>query len=109
MDWMQRPRHYGTPPKIRLLGPRPMMSKKSRYLTGLVKHRKFSGRRSGHFEPPAAGGDLISEQAQEAIMSHWHDTMVDRPETDGTVYVTGWTISGLAVLVAIVAVWVLGI
>jgi hypothetical protein len=31
-------------------------------------------------------------------MSHWHDTMVDRPETDGAVYVTGWTISGLAVL-----------
>jgi len=27
-------------------------------------------------------------------MSHWHDTMVDRPETDGAVYVTGWTISG---------------
>jgi hypothetical protein len=24
-------------------------------------------------------------------MSHWHDTMVDRPETDGAVYVTGWT------------------
>ena len=31
-------------------------------------------------------------------MTHWHDTMVDRPETDGTVYATGWTISGLAVL-----------
>ena len=31
-------------------------------------------------------------------MTHWHDTMVDRPETDGAVYVTGWTISGLAVL-----------
>jgi hypothetical protein len=40
-------------------------------------------------------------------MSHWHDTMVDRPETDGAVYVTGWTISGLAVLGAIVAVWIL--
>jgi hypothetical protein len=42
-------------------------------------------------------------------MAHWHDTMVDRPETDGAVYVTGWTISGLAVLGAIVAVWLLGI
>jgi hypothetical protein len=42
-------------------------------------------------------------------MSHWRDTMVDRPETDGAVYVTGWTISGLAVLGAIVAVWILGI
>jgi len=27
-------------------------------------------------------------------MTHWQDTMVDRPETDGAVYVTGWTISG---------------
>jgi hypothetical protein len=32
-----------------------------------------------------------------------------RPETDGAVYVTGWTISGLAVIGAIVAVWLLGI
>lgn len=43
-------------------------------------------------------------------MNHqWHDTMVDRPESDGTVYVTGWTISGLAVIATIIAVWVLGI
>lgn len=42
-------------------------------------------------------------------MTNWHDTMVDRPETDSAVYATGWTISGLAVLGAIVAVWVLGI
>ena len=42
-------------------------------------------------------------------MAHWHDTMVDRPETDGAVYVTGWTISGLAVLGAVVVVWLLGI
>jgi len=42
-------------------------------------------------------------------MSHWYDTMVDRPEADGAVYATGWTISGLVVLGAIVAVWVLGI
>jgi hypothetical protein len=35
--------------------------------------------------------------------------MVDQPETDGAVYATGWTISGLAVLAAIVAVWILGI
>jgi hypothetical protein len=61
------------------------------------------------FEPPAAGGDLISGKGQEPIMSHWQDTMVDRPETDGAVYVTGWTISGLAVLGAIVVVWLLGI
>jgi hypothetical protein len=42
-------------------------------------------------------------------MNNWHDTMVDRPETDGAVYATGWTIAGLAVLGAIVVVWVLGI
>jgi hypothetical protein len=62
------------------------------------------------FEPSAAGGDLPARgKAQEAVMTHWQDTMVDRPETDGAVYATGWTISGLAVLGAIVAVWVLGI
>jgi hypothetical protein len=43
-------------------------------------------------------------------MNHWRDTMVDRPESDdGTAYVTGWTISGIAVLATIVTVWVLGI
>jgi hypothetical protein len=42
-------------------------------------------------------------------MNHWHDTMVDRPESDSGFYLTGWTISGLAVLGTIVAVWVLGI
>jgi hypothetical protein len=62
------------------------------------------------FEPCAAGGDLTTRgDLQEAVMTHWHDTMVDRPKTDGAVYATGWTISGLAVLGAIVAVWILGI
>ena len=62
------------------------------------------------FEPCAAGGDPSTRgKVQEAAMNHWHDTMVDRPETDGAVYVTGWTISGLAVLGAIIAVWILGI
>jgi len=42
-------------------------------------------------------------------MSHWHDSIVDRPETDGAVYVTGWTISGLAVLGVILVVWVFAI
>jgi hypothetical protein len=51
----------------------------------------------------------MSGQAEEPIMSHWRDTMVDRPEVNGAVYVTGWTISGLAVLATIVAVWILGI
>jgi hypothetical protein len=34
---------------------------------------------------------------------------VERPDTDGAVYATGWTISGLAILAAIVAIWLLGI
>ena len=42
-------------------------------------------------------------------MTNWHDSMVDRPQSDGALYATGWTISGLAVLGTIVAVWVLGI
>ena len=42
-------------------------------------------------------------------MTHWHDTMVDRPETDAADYATGWTISGLAVLGTIIAVWAFGI
>ena len=62
------------------------------------------------FEPCAAGEDLTGRgKLQEAVMTHWHDRMVDRPETDGAGYATGGTISGLAVLGAIVAVWVLGI
>ncbi|MGB8397303.1 hypothetical protein [Bradyrhizobium sp.] len=42
-------------------------------------------------------------------MTHWRDTMVDRPETDGAAYATGWTISGLAVLGTIIAIWTFGI
>ena len=42
-------------------------------------------------------------------MTDWHDNMVDRLQTDGAGYATGWTISGLTVLGAIVAVWLLGI
>jgi hypothetical protein len=42
-------------------------------------------------------------------MISWHDDMVEQPETDDAAYATGWTISGLAVLGTIVAVWVLGI
>jgi hypothetical protein len=35
--------------------------------------------------------------------------MVDQPETSGPAYAAGWTISGLAVLCAILGIWVLGI
>jgi hypothetical protein len=42
-------------------------------------------------------------------MNHWQDTMVDRPKSDGAAYLAGWTVSGIAVIATIVAVWVLGI
>jgi hypothetical protein len=42
-------------------------------------------------------------------MTHWNDTMVDRPESDGAIYAAGWSISGLVVLGAIFAVWIFGI
>jgi hypothetical protein len=42
-------------------------------------------------------------------MTHWNDTMVDRPESDGTIYAAGWSISGLVVLGAVFAVWIFGI
>jgi hypothetical protein len=61
-------------------------------------------------EPPAAGRDLSKGANQgDAVMTHWNDTMVDRPESDGVIYVTGWSISGLVVLGAIFAVWIFGI
>jgi hypothetical protein len=40
---------------------------------------------------------------------HWHDEMVDQPDTGDGAYMTGWTISGIAVIGTIVAVWLLGI
>jgi hypothetical protein len=45
----------------------------------------------------------------EAVMAYWRDTMVDQSKNDSAAYVTGWTISGLAVRGTIVAAWVLGI
>ena len=41
---------------------------------------------------PGCGGSL-QRQSPGGFMTYWHDTMVDTPETDGAVYVTGWTIS----------------
>jgi hypothetical protein len=46
---------------------------------------------------------------QETWQESWHDSMVDQPDPGDGAYVTGWTISGLAVLGTIVAVWLLGI
>jgi hypothetical protein len=58
---------------------------------------------------PSAVSTLFSGALQEAIMSEWRDTMVERPAADDAAYMTGWTISGLAVLGTIVAIWILGI
>ena len=41
-------------------------------------------------------------------MTGWRDSLVDRPTDDGA-YAAGWTVSGLAVLGAIVAMWMFGI
>jgi hypothetical protein len=51
----------------------------------------------------------MEQTLREAAMTHWNDTMVDRPESDGAIYATGWSISVLAVLGVILAVWVFGI
>jgi hypothetical protein len=55
--------------------------------------------------------DLICKDKKflEAVMSDWRDSMVDRPEPDDGAYLTGWTISGIAVIATIITVWVLGI
>jgi hypothetical protein len=52
---------------------------------------------------------LTRGDRKEAVMTNWHDSMVERPQDDGAAYAAGWTVSGLAVLGAIVAVWILGI
>jgi hypothetical protein len=39
-------------------------------------------------------------------MTHWHDTLMDRPGAGGEAYAMGWTISGSATLATILAVWI---
>jgi hypothetical protein len=76
----------------------------------LARERFRTAQLSGRFEPYGGDRDLPERRnLQEAVMNHWHDTMVDRPERDGASYATGWTISGLAVLGTIIAVWAFGI
>jgi hypothetical protein len=65
-------------------------------------------------EPAARSAIALLGEGQEAIMSdHWRASM-DRFDVmrgtgdDETAYATGWTISGLAMLGTIVAVWVFG-
>jgi hypothetical protein len=73
----------------------------------LPSRRVFSGLA---VEPPAAGRDISKGTTPgDAVMTQWNDTMVDRPESDGAIYATGWSISALAVLGVILAVWIFGI
>jgi hypothetical protein len=58
-------------------------------------------------QPPAA--TYPKENPGGAVMTQWNDSMVDRPESDGAIYATGWSISALAVPGAIFAVWLFGI
>jgi hypothetical protein len=58
---------------------------------------------------PLAATYPTEQTLREAVMTHWNDTMVDRPESDGAIYATGWSISVLAVLGVILAVWIFGI
>ena len=67
-------------------------------------------------EPYALGCDLfikgqsssVRDSLREALMTDWRDSMVERPTDEGA-YTAGWTVSGLAVLGAIIAIWVFGI
>jgi hypothetical protein len=58
-------------------------------------------------EPPATAAIIL--HVKESDMAHWHDTMVDRPDEKEASYAAGWTISGLAVVGTILAVWVFAI
>ena len=69
--------------------------------------RRLGAAKGLNLEPLAA--TYVQRRYVGGCRAYWRNTMVDRPETDGAVYVTGWTISGLAVLGAVVAVWVFGI
>jgi hypothetical protein len=66
-------------------------------------------------EPCAAGSDPFAKRhkrdglEQEALMNGWRDQMVDNPADNDGAYAVGWTLSGLAVLGTIVAVWMFGI
>jgi hypothetical protein len=60
-------------------------------------------------EPPADRDISKRGNLGDAVMTHWNDTMVDQPQSDGAIYAAGWSISGLVVLAAIFAVWMFGI
>ena len=37
---------------------------------------------------PSAPAAIVLKRIQEAVMTHWHDNMVEQPDTDGAVYLT---------------------
>ena len=59
-------------------------------------------------ETYSSRGGVNETAFKEALMSDWRDSMVERPTDEGA-YTAGWTVSGLAVLGAIIAIWVFGI
>jgi hypothetical protein len=63
---------------------------------------------------PAASAAIILMTTQEAIMSHWRESTFRADLMRGTgedeaAYVAGWTISGLATLGTILAVWIFAV
>ncbi len=62
-------------------------------------------------EEPAGPSQIISSVTTcEAAMSHWRATIpTDIQHEDEIGYYGGWTISGLAVLATVTAVWVFGV
>jgi hypothetical protein len=69
---------------------------------------------SGVMEPGTLAGVMSSGQASRRCAMRWRSATADADVMRGTgedniLYATGWTISGLATLATIVAVWVFGI
>jgi hypothetical protein len=65
-------------------------------------------------EPAASAGVVVAGRALRSGAMQWRSATTDADAMRGTdddeiSYATGWTISGLATLGTIVAVWLLGI
>jgi hypothetical protein len=65
-------------------------------------------------EPAASAGVVVAGRALRSGAMQWRSAATDADlmsgaDDDEVSYATGWTISGLATLGAIVAIWLLGI
>jgi hypothetical protein len=65
-------------------------------------------------EPAASAGVVVAGRALRSGAMQWRSATTDADLMSGTdnneiSYATGWTISGLATLGTIVAIWLLGI